>query len=54
MKNSFCNCAECREIHAEFIEAFGHWPDMSHAEGQELKRRREENLASWERVTRRG
>jgi hypothetical protein len=48
-----CRCSECREVHADFINAFGKWPDMSHAEAMDIKRRREENVRSWERAMRR-
>lgn len=49
---SECRCAECAEIHAEFISQFGKWPNYDHAKGQELKRKREENEASWQRAIR--
>ena len=45
-----CRCDACAAIHAEFISQFGRWPDMSHAEGQRLRRNREANEASWRRA----
>ena len=48
---SGCRCAECANIHSEFIEVVGRWPSMTHDEGQELKERRLSNRRSWQRVT---
>ncbi len=45
-----CRCTECADIHAEFIMHFGKWPTKTHDEGQELKRRRADNEASWDRI----
>lgn len=45
-----CQCDECREVHADFIKAFGKWPDMSHAEAMDMRHHREENVRSWERA----
>ena len=47
-----CRCNECAGIHAEFISHFSKWPSMTHEEGQELKRKREDNLRSWEEALR--
>src|SRR6266545_490410 len=33
-----CQCEECAEIHAEFVRAFGRWPEMGHERAQEIKR----------------
>ena len=46
-----CRCTGCAVIHAEFIGAFGKWPDMSHEEAQALQRRRDESEASWAQTT---
>jgi hypothetical protein len=45
-----CRCNECREIHSEFIEQFGEWPDRTHKQGQDLKQQRIENEASFRKV----
>ena len=46
-----CECNECHEIHIEFIQAFGRWPNKTHEQGQVLKRSRIENEVSWQRLT---
>lgn len=45
-----CRCFECNEIHSEFIMQFGRWPSKTHEQGQELKARRLDNEASWDRI----
>ncbi len=45
-----CRCSKCSAIHSEFINQFGRWPKMSHAEGQALDDRRASNLRSWNGV----
>lgn len=46
-----CRCGTCATIHAEFIDAFGKWPEgMSHEDGQAMQRQRDENEASWRRA----
>jgi len=45
-----CRCKECQHIHEEFIEKFGHWPSMTHAQSQELKAKRLDNIRSWDRM----
>ena len=47
-----CRCHECADIHSEFISMFGHWPDLTHEEGQKLKQQRIDNEASFRRVLR--
>lgn len=46
--NGNCHCDECTLIHAEFIYTFNKMPNMSHEDAQEIKRKREENVKSWE------
>ncbi len=48
-----CRCKECAIIHQEFISHFNKWPSRTHEEGQELKRKREDNLRSWEEALQR-
>jgi len=45
-----CHCIECGMIHEDFIQQFDKWPSMTHQEGQELKRRRADNVRSWEKA----
>lgn len=43
-----CHCASCAQIHAEFIAHFGRWPNMTHAEAEQLALRRVDNERSWQ------
>lgn len=53
-ETTYCRCAECGDIHAEYIMQFGHWPNQTHEDGQKLKQRRLDNEASWDRIINRG
>lgn len=45
-----CWCADCDEIHAEFIGRFGRRPHKTHDEAMTLRERRHANEESWRRV----
>lgn len=47
-----CECAECADIHAEFIAQFGRFPAMTHDDALALRDRRISNEKSWERALR--
>lgn len=45
-----CRCAECADIHFDFIAHAGRWPNKTHEEGQAMKAARDRREAKWAKV----